>query len=201
MATAKMKHAGLAIAAAIVAFSAFIWVDTKPYRTALADMPVTMPVSAIDAAKKNAEADISRFLACTKSAGLQYTPEGRGCLVDAMSQSQTMVGAISFSVVSSSWLEKKPDDAEIRSLALNAIAKARSEMIASKSWHYDSLEKLAKAHDQSIFLKLRDGRMNTSNQFINDAERLDRAEYSVLLPDVTRKQEQWLTDQIKMVER
>lgn len=112
-----------------------------------------------------------------------------------------MAGAISFAVLSSRWLEKSPDDAEIRSLALNAIAKARSEMIASKSWHYDSLENLAKAHDQSVILKLRDGRQNISNQFISDAERLDRAELSVLLPDVTRKQEQWLTDQIKVVER
>lgn len=65
-------------------------------------------------------------------------------------------------------------------------------MVATKSWAYDAPQAVAKAHDQSLLLKLFHGRMNTGSSFIDDAKRLDNLEFSLLLPEVSYQQSQWL---------
>ncbi|MNJ50534.1 hypothetical protein D3C77_458090 [compost metagenome] len=181
-------------AAALFGFPIFCWVDTQDYRATLSSMPTIMPARAIEQSQKDIKSDTALFLACTKPTGLQFTPGGRACVLDAISKSKTVVGAAMVSTMASAWLEKNPTDVEVRNTALSAIARARAEMIASKSWNYDSREKLAKAHDRSLLLRLRDGLYYKSSPFVNDSERLDQAEYKVLLPEVVRRQQQWLTD-------
>ncbi len=193
-----MKLKTLAIPTTVIVLAVLAWVDTMPYRTALSKVPAEMPVSALAASKKDIEADLQRWTACNNmrkenpdTKDFDYTPEGRMCLLAAMPKTKTTMGAIVFATSASVWLTAHPADTNIRLAALAAINNGRSRMITSKSWYYDTQEKVAEAHDRSVILKLRDGRQNASSLFDVMANKLDQAEYAVMLPDVVWKQKQW----------
>ncbi|AYG47744.1 hypothetical protein DV532_26005 (plasmid) [Pseudomonas sp. Leaf58] len=172
----------------------FTWMDTAPYRQALAKVPQSMPVADIQKGYDEATLEATRFTGCTGIGGfgLQYSAEERACLIQAMDQTTGVMGAIMYGTTASTWVRHQPADEEIRAAALRSIERGRAAMVATKAWAYDAPQALAKAHDQSLLLRLAHGRMNTGSRFVDDAQRLDTLEFSLLMPAVSYRQSQWL---------
>lgn len=196
-----VKIRGLIVVVIVNAIIALaVWIDTAPYREALDSFVEAMPVSVVEDNRSELGEDVARYLECSNrreqngvSKDLEYTASGRTCLMDALVGVKTGTGALILSVEASKWLLKNPDDSAVREAAITSIQKGRDELVAKKH-QYDSLEKVALAHDRSILLRLVNGPYGGPSTFRDSAERLNKAEYSVLMPEVALKQNKWLLE-------
>jgi len=172
----------------------FASMDTAPYREVMAEVPQAMPLAEIQKGYDEASQEATRFTGCTGIGGfgLQYSAEEKTCLIQAMQQTTGVMGAIMYGTTATAWMRHQPADEEVRAAALRSIELGRAAMVATKSWAYDAPQAVAKAHDQSLLLRLAHGRMNTGSRFIDDAKRLDNLELSLLIPEVSYRQSQWL---------
>jgi hypothetical protein len=180
-------------AAISVATFAFVSIDTRPYRVAMSALARPETLNSIETMKKDIEADAQRLWSC---AGPEVTnsaseARARSCLIDALSKSQTTVGAVVGASKATAWLTTHPGDQEVRSAALIAIENGRKAMLASKEVNYDRFQNVAIAHDQSLILRLVEGNRDQRNVFVLDADQLDKHEYAVLMPEVQQKQNAW----------
>ncbi len=200
---AVMKNRSLIVTAAVgVLFSLAAWVDTAPYREALDSFAEAMPVNVVEGNRSELDEDLARYLECSKrreqnevTKALEYTAPNRTCLMDALVEVKTATGALILAVEASKWLLKNPDDSAVRSAAITSIQKGRAELVA-KRHQYDSLEKVALAHDRSILLRLVNGPYSGPSPFRESAERLNKAEYSILIPEVAFKQHKWFLEAV-----
>jgi hypothetical protein len=181
------------ISAATIFLGGAIWSDTSAYRAAQSEMDTSMAAKFAEYTNTQIKPDVDRVFACSNhdTQEFEFTDSSRSCLLDALSKTTTMFGARVGAQRASMWLFKFPGDEEVRRSALTAIAHGRAAMLATKSWGYDSFAKLAEAHDSSVFLRLCDGRSGPSNLFDKDADMLDETEYTVMMPDLARKQSEW----------
>lgn len=189
----KKLVAGLAFAVT-AGFVGFVWMDTALYRQTLAEIPRSMPVAELQKGYDETAREVTRFSACTGIGeyGLQYSSEERACLIQAMQQTTGVMGAIIYGTLGAEWLRHRPDDEEMRAAALRSIELGRAALVTTKSWAYDAPQKLARAHDLSLLLRLAHGKMNTGSRWLDDAQRLDHLEFALLMPDVSYRQTQWV---------
>lgn len=182
----------LAIGLPVLAVAA--WVDTAPYRAAVAEMETDVASAGLQANGANMQVDLQHFAKCnlrTESPDMPLRPEARTCLIERMPQTRTDVGAIAMAAIASVWLMEHPDDTEVRETALRAIQNGRDYLVAHKATYLDKLDRMIQAHNDSFVLTLRDGHKNESALFKIMADQLDAAEFSVLIPEVVQKQGQW----------
>jgi hypothetical protein len=193
-------HVALFVSAAVVSgLAVATWFDTSPYFAA-EDALARSASSSLADVSKALIADHDRLSACNQLNTIDpakqdylYTANSRACFLDAMPRTRTATGALISSAFAESWLRHSPDDEELRTAALTAIARGRDDLLKSKAQWYDLQDKLAEAHDRSIMLKLRDGAQSNRSAFDDVADRLNQAEFAVLRPDVSAAQTQWLT--------
>jgi len=178
-----------AIVAALVAALYAAILDTAAYRAA---------VSAPDFKEQTAqqatrvEADTRRYAACSdlRDGKGALTTASRDCLIAAAGKAETEIGALLISAASTGWLVQHPDDSAVRAGALLAIERGRAALIGQAAYSR-ALKKVAEAHDRSVLLSFRDGKQDGWSKFGEMADRLDKAQYEVMLPDVARAQQEW----------
>jgi hypothetical protein len=186
------KVIGAAIFILTTSLCTFIWLDAKPYQDTVTEIQASTSVSNIDAARHAVAADAARFAECLYPATESFDSlENRACLLEAITKSTSKVGALIGAKTAQRWLNKHQGDQEIKVAALGAIARGRDEMTATKTWAYDGMQRLAAAHDRSYILLLRDGPQNTKNLFDEDARELSHAEFSVQMPEMAARQNEW----------
>lgn len=173
------------------------WWDTAPYRAAREELG---NVAAKDLAEVEAQTkvDIGLWQACLElreksQDGMRavLTPQWRTCVMEGMPKATTFVGAISFGASAIAWLDENPHDEEVRTAAVSLVDRAREDVLKTKP-KYDLMERAAEAHDQSVLLRMRDGRENTGSLYVKLLEKLNDLEYSIMLPAVFHKQEQFM---------
>ncbi|MFJ3110376.1 hypothetical protein [Pseudomonas putida] len=168
--------------------AAGLWFDIKPF------------LNAQQAALEGlAQRDVQRESEISRAEGKRLAecwaqPTGRSpCLQAALSKVTTGEGAWAAATAAAVVLKDQPDP-ELQKAALAAINRGRLHLSSLKPM-YDSLQALDAAHDKSLFLTFRDGRMNTGGRFEMYADNLAEVEFGVLLPEVAWQQRQWLQAQ------
>lgn len=165
-----------------------LWVDVKPFLNARKVAVEALAQRDVQRESEVARAEGERLIACWSQ------PTGRSpCLQAALSKVTTMEGARAAATAAAVVLKDRSDP-ELQKAALAAINRGRTHLSSLKPM-YDSLQALDVAHDQSRFLTLRDGRLNTGGRFEKHADNLAEVEYEVLLPEVAWQQRQWLQTQ------
>ena len=177
---------------AAIAVSAFIagglWFDIKPFLNAKQAAVAVLAQRDVQRESEASRAEGERLVECL------LQPTGRSpCLLAALSKVTTMEGARAAATAAAVVLKDRPDP-ELQKAALAAINRGRMHLSSLKPI-YDSLQALDAAHDQSLFLTLRDGRMNTGGRLEMHADNLAEVENGVLLPEVAWQQRQWLQAQ------
>jgi hypothetical protein len=185
----KARYRAFAVVVAVAAIAAAAWTDTAAYRSA-----VKSPQLAQDTRQHadRLEADVLAYQACNKlrddKGGM--TAAGRDCLVQAMPGPRSEEGALMYAAVASSWLLKHPDDSGVRDAALVAIDKGRAALVDHAAF-YRAWDAVNRAHDASVLLRLKDGKVSEESKFVFMADGLDMVQYAVMLPQVARAQTQW----------
>lgn len=96
---------------------------------------------------------------------IDFTPEGRRCLISALDQVASVQGTLVLLRNASATLLKTPDDQALRTAALGAVARARTQLAQQLP-------------------TLREG-------FAQQAAALDMAEYAIHLPRLHHQQQMW----------
>lgn len=122
---------------------------------------------------------------------IDFTPEGRQCLIDALAQTHSVQGALNLSRNASVALGKNPQDSQLRSAALGAIDNARQTLASHKPWLYDRLEQLNHAYADSLVLRVFIKPDLRPVTFDSQAALLDQAENAIHLPKVHQSQQIW----------
>lgn len=197
-----MKTITIFIVAAALALGALGWFDTVAYRTLVASHR-TAAQAPLDRLRGLEQADEERYRRCDAmragnrtSNTIDFTPEGRHCLIDALKQAASVEGTLVLVRNASVILSKQPDDQPVQAAALEAIGKARDTLRGQKAWLYDRPAQIAQAHMASVTLRLLMAPV-PSPSFATQVMLLDQAEYSIHLPWVhqdqqIRRLESWL---------
>ncbi len=96
---------------------------------------------------------------------LDFTAEGRRCLIDALDRAASVQGAVALLRNASVSLRKTPEDHALRAAALRAIDRARTQLAADLP--------------------------SLRERFRDQAAALDLAEFSIHLPHLHHQQQQW----------
>lgn len=96
---------------------------------------------------------------------LDFTPAGRRCLIDALGQAASVQGTLVLLRNASATLRKAPEDQNLRTAALRAVARARVQLAGEL--------------------------MHLRERFREEAAALDLAEFSIHLPQLHYEQQQW----------
>ncbi len=96
---------------------------------------------------------------------IDFTADGRRCLIGALDQAASVQGTLVLLRNASATLLKTPDDHELRTAALGAVARARTQLTQELP-------------------ALREG-------FAQQAAALDMAEYAIYLPRLHHQQQVW----------
>lgn len=169
-------------------------IDLTPYWRQLDALSTKLTPSAVLASKNLVKTDLDQIFSCHD---LLETSEAkaRTCFLDAMPRTKTAMGALAFSDFASVWLMKHPKDEDFRSAALASINQGRTELITERAWRFDPVDQLEEARDRSVVLRLVGEPRSTTTLFNFMSDKLDQAEFGVMLPDVAQKQRQWRLDQ------
>lgn len=182
---------------AILAVTAFI--DTADYREAVNAYASIANRSNLEGDKKAVEADLGRYSDCQaikyespESNAYVFTPKARACLIENAPKTKTATGALAFAAATRVWLESHQDDKDVAKAAMVAIDNGRTYLVSMKPWYYDSLSKIADAHNKSVIRRFLFGKQSNVDLFIATTEILSKAEFEMLLPSVARHQADWL---------
>lgn len=96
---------------------------------------------------------------------VDFTPEGRRCLIDALDQAASVQGTLVLARNAAAALRKTADDPALRTAALRAVGKAREQLVGE--------------------------RPVSREQFAQQAHALDQAEYAIHLPQLHHEQQLW----------
>lgn len=164
--------------------------DTTPYRIVVANTNSIINENRLREMEARLTADIDRYTSCNKfrdKNDFELTNQARNCLLEELPKIKTATGATVISALAGNWLLHHPADEEVRRAGLIAVQNGRQDILGMKAWYYDTMERLAIAHDKSALLRVRDGRQST-DMLNRDSDALDRAEMSIRLPQVVHDQ-------------
>lgn len=116
----------------------------------------------------------------------------RACFLKSVKDIKTAMGAIVAAGSAYVWLERHPADEKVKAVALSAIQNGRLNVMDEKLWLYDTLDEVAVALNKSITYRMIYGVRGDTNTSATIMRRLNDAEYSILLPNVARNQNQLL---------
>lgn len=201
----KFKYLTRAVVALSLLIFVFAWIDTSAYRTQTIAFQESVKMSSMDQSQNNLATDIKNLGECNShmkylpgTTEISYDEHWRGCMLNALSKTKSWVGALSFSTNAGIWLENHKDDEQMRSAAMAAISRGRTDLLNYKHSIGDKLENLTEIHDQSILYRLVDGRLYTGeSDFEKKVKLLDDAEFFVLQPGIYTKQRFWLNDALR----
>lgn len=162
-----------------------VYVDLRPYQEARASLAERMPLTLVEASLTVAEADAGRLVACLRSKDEES--EYRRCLLDYTNKLQGVYALTAASLLTGRWLEMHADQ-EMLDAALGAVARVREVIRQEKSWSYDPIQDLRKAHDQSVLLRTYNGRLNTIDLYVYDKAAVDKAEVTILSGQIVGQQ-------------
>lgn len=192
-----MKLGLLIIAIAALAAGVFGWQDTADYR-ALRQAFEAEARERLPQAQAQVQQDEERYRRCDAlrsenpaTRRIEFTPEGRLCLIDALERTASVQGALVLSRNAAMALAVRPDDALLRAAAQNAIDTARSTLASHKPWLYDRQEQLQQAHADSLVMRVLQRPELRPLGFERQASLLDQAEYALNLPQLFRRQQVW----------
>lgn len=191
-----MKTATIAITISALAVGAFGWFDTASYRSAVQAYQAAARVHSTPS-KEQAQQDEVRYRRCDPmrtenrtSNTVDFTPEGRTCLIDALGKTSSIPGALVLVRNASVALSKDPDDRPLRAAALGAIDKARKILVSDKAF-YDGQEQIKQAYANSVVMRMLAEPDPSAASFADQAALLDQAEYSIHLPTLYQSQQIW----------
>lgn len=191
-----MKTATLAITVSALAVGGFGWFDTASYRSAVQAYQ-TVGNELMPQRQEQFQQDQARYQRCDPmrtenrvSNTIDFTPEGRTCLIEALEQTSSVQGALILVRNASVALSKDPDDKALRAAALGAIDKARKILLGDKAF-YDRQEEIRQAYTHSLVMRVLAEPQPESASFSAQATLLDQAEYSVHLPKLYQSQKIW----------
>jgi len=189
-----MKAATIAIAISALAVGGFGWFDTVSYRSALQAYQMVAKEH-LPQHRAQWQQDEARYKRCdpmrveNKARNtIDFTPEGRHCLIDALAQTASVQGALVLLRNASAALSKDPDDKALRGAALVAIDKAR-QLLASDRAFYDRQERLDQAYASSWVMRVLAQPYPEPVSFATQTVLLDQAEYSIHLPKLYQSQQ------------
>jgi len=191
-----MKTAMTAITIAAAAAGGFGWFDTAGYRSAIQAYQTAAKEHAPQG-REPVQQDEARYRRCDPmrtenkaSNTIDFTPEGRTCLIDALDQTRSVQGALVLVRNASVALSKEPDDKQLRAAALGAIDKARKILVSDRAL-YERQEQIQQAYANSLVMRMLVSPQPQAVSFAAQATLLDQAEYSIHLPKLYQSQQIW----------
>lgn len=191
-----MKIATTVMTAAALALGGFGWLDTANYRSTLQAYQEAAREH-LPQRQAQFQQDQARYQRCDPmrfenkaSNTIDFTPEGRSCLIDALAQTSSVQGALILVRNASVALGKNPDDGQLRAAALGAVDKARKILLGDKAF-YDRQEQINQAYANSLVMRVLAEPQPVAVSFTTQAALLDQAEYSIHLPKVYQSQQVW----------
>ena len=191
-----MKIAMTAFTGAVLAVGGFGWFDTANYRSTL-QVYQAAAMERMPQHQERLRQDEARYQRCDPmraenraSNTIDFTPEGRNCLIDALGQASSVQGTLVLVRNASVALSKDPEDQPLRAAALGAIDKARKILVSDKAL-YDRQEQVNQAYTNSLVMRLLLPPTAAPVSFAAQATLLDQADYSIHLPKLYQSQQIW----------
>jgi len=191
-----MKTATFAVAVSALAVGGFGWFDTASYRSAVQAYQAVARVHATQG-EEQVRQDEVRYRRCDPmrtdnrtSNTVDFTPEGRACLIDALGRTGSVPGALVLLRNASVALSKDPDDSQLRAAALGAIDRARKILVGDQAY-YDGQEQIKQAYANSLVMRMLGEPEPSAASFADQAALLDQAEYAIHLPKLYQSQQIW----------
>lgn len=192
-----MKTATIFSTAGALALGVFGWFNTADYRTSVQAYQVAAAAH-LQQLKEQLQQDEDRYRRCdamrTENRAtntIDFTPEGRACLMDALVRVSSVEGALVLTRNASVALAKNPQDKPLREAALGSIERARVVLASHKPWLHDRLEQVNQAHAHSLVLRMFVAPPASQLNFASQATLLDEAEYAIHLPKLHQSQQIW----------
>lgn len=191
-----MKTAKIAIGIAAVGLGGFAWYDGAGYRAAVQAYETAAREHAPQG-QAPVQADEARYRRCdpmrTENPArntIDFTAEGRSCLIDALDKTSSVTGALVLLRNASVALSKAPDDRQLRIAAQGAVDKAR-RILGRDRLLYERQAQIGQAYANSLVVRLLVPPPPQDMGFAAQAALLDEAEYSIHLPQLYQSQQIW----------
>ncbi len=188
-----MKTWVILIAAAFAA-AVFAWFDTLDYR-ALAASEQSAAREPLAQRARLEQQDQQRYERCDAQRSenrarntIDFTPEGRRCLLDALLQTGSVTGALVLLRNASVVLLKDPQDQPMKAAALTALARGRQVRDSQRAWQLEGPARLAQARSASVLMRLLPT-VAPASGFAQQALWLDLAEVAIHLPQLHQSQQ------------
>lgn len=192
-----MKTAMIASSLAGLALVTFGWFDTASYRVELQGYQ-TLAREPLQQLRQQVQQDEARYQRCDflraenpATRTVDFTPDGRACLIDALDQAASFEGTLVLLRNASVALARNPGDQALRTAALGAVARARVTLASQRSWLHDRLERVQNAQAASAVMRLFGQLPAPGLRFEQQAAQLDLAEYAIHLPALHQSQQIW----------
>lgn len=163
--------AQLVVALTALAAGGSAWSDTAPSRNAAGSDRTSVEARQLQRQAQE-EQDEARYRVCDtqrvenrNTRSLDFTAQGRRCLLDALDRSASVQGALVLLRNTSVSLRKTPEDHPLRAAARRAIDRARSQLAADLP--------------------------GLRERFKDESAALDLAEFSIHLPHLHHQQQLW----------
>lgn len=191
-----MKIAMIAGSLAVLALGGLGWLDTAAYRSTRQAYEAVAREH-LPQWREQVLQDEARYKRCDPlrtenkaSNTIDFTPEGRACLIEALQKTASVPGALVLVRNASVALSKNPEDQALRLAALGAVDQARRILARDRAF-YDQQEQIKEAHTRSRVMRLLTEPPSESASFAGQAMLLDQAEYSIHLPRLYQSQQIW----------
>lgn len=191
-----MKIAMIAGSLAVLALGGLGWLDTAAYRSTRQAYEAVAREH-LPQWREQVLQDEARYKRCDPlrtenkaSNTIDFTPEGRACLIEALQKTVSVPGALVLVRNASVALSKSPEDQALRLAALGAVDQARRILARDRAF-YDQQEQIKEAHTRSRVMRLLTEPPSESASFAGQAMLLDQAEYSIHLPRLYQSQQIW----------
>lgn len=193
----QLKTATIFSAAVALALGLFGWFNTAGYRASVQAYQVAAAAH-LQQLKEQLQQDEGRYQRCDAMRAenkttntIDFTPEGRACLMDALVRVSSVEGALVLARNASVALARNPQDRQLREAALGSIERARMLLASHKPWLHDRLEQINQAHAHSLVLRMFVAPPASQLNFASQAALLDQAEYAIHLPGLHQNQQIW----------
>jgi hypothetical protein len=199
MQTKRIRIKTLLGAVAALCVFGFILYDTADYRAAMERAYGNE--AALTAISRDTSSDLELTRRCRNDefidSNFRPTPLARDCVFDAMPKIATWVGATGIARIASELLVASPKDSELREATVQMIDRARHSLLTTEKQWDDRVVQVAKANNNSFFLRHIHGIQDLDSLSQAKIKALERAELSVIAPEVYRKQAKFALDYYK----
>lgn len=192
-----MRTALITSTLAALALGTFGWLDTADYRTQLQAYQAAAQ-GPLQQLRQQVQADEARYQRCDTMRSenrarntIDFTPQGRACLIDALERTASVPGALVLARNASAALAKDPDDQLLRKTALASLARARALLAAQRPWLHEGMQRVQHAQAHSLVVRVFGPLPIEELDFDSQAALLDQAEYSIHLPRLHQSQQIW----------